>query len=322
MATMRVCGGFCLLLAALSAAQSPREITFEGLRDSNPGPTFDHGYVFAWDLLHVHSSTLYSPEGNRLFDVSSFKLPDGTKTAAPTSVAVDTDGASALVYWIEHDPRSGIAILDKRGDQLRVIQTQPFRPSQVCFAPDHSIWTFGDQWKDGDRPVPDFMTFRHYSREGKLLGSFLPRSALPAWEGMGLDQVVGPFVGHWRLRAAKDRIGAALRIGPFKDAWVELNLDGGLIGQWTYTNSKEEGVFPSAFDSTGLLYGRRWQDGEDVGISVFDKSTSSWKPVPSLPNARLLGADGTRLVYQYGDQLRWVEGLNIELSESAAVTQP
>jgi hypothetical protein len=103
---------------------------------------------------------------------------------------------------------------------------------------------------------------------------------------------------------------------------VELNLDGGLIGQWTYTNSKEEGVFPSAFDSTGLLYGRRWQDGEDVGISVFDKSTSSWKPVPSLPNARLLGADGTRLVYQYGDQLRWVEGLNIELSESAAVTQP
>jgi hypothetical protein len=322
MATMRVCGGFCLLFAALCAAQPPKEITFDGLRDSNPSPTFDHGYVFAWDLLHVHSSTLYSPEGKRLFDISSFKLLDGTKTAAPTSVAVDTDGISALVYWIEHDPRSGIAILSNNGEQLRVIQTQPFRPSQVCFAPDHSIWTFGDQWKDGNLPVPDFMTFRHYSRDGRLLGSFVPRSALPAWEGMGLDQVVGPSVGLWRLRAAKDRIGAVLRVGPFKDAWVELNLDGALIGQWTYTDSREEAVSPSAFDSTGLLYGRHWKDGEYVGISVFDKSTSTWKPVPLLPNGRLLGADGTRLVYQNGDQVRWIQGLNTEPSESAAVIQP
>ena len=322
MATMRVCGGFCLLFAALCAAQSPREITFDGLRDSNPGATFDHGYVVAWDLVHVHSATLYSPEGKRLFDVSSFRLPDGTKTAAPTSVAVDTDGVSALVYWIERDPRSGIAILDDSGNQMRVIQTQPFRPSQVCFAPDHSIWTFGDQWKDGDLPVPDFMTFRHYSRDGKLLGSFVPRSSLPGWEGMGLDQVVGPTVGLWRLRAAKDRIGAALRVGPFKEAWVELNLDGGLIGQWTYTQSNEEGVFPSAFDSTGLLYGRHWINGKNVGISILDKSTSTWRPVSSLPNGRVLGADGTRLVYQSGDQLRWIQGATTELIESAAVTQP
>jgi hypothetical protein len=322
MATMRIFAGFSLFFAALGAAQSPSEITFDGLRDSNPGPTFDHGYVVAWDLHHVHSVTLYSPDGGKMFDVSSFELPDETKTTAPISVAVDTDGISALVYWIEHDPRSGIAILDTSGNQLRVIQTQPFRPSQVCFAPDHSIWTFGDQWKDGDLPVPDFMTFRHYSRNGKLLGSFVPRSALPGWEGAGLDQVVSPFIGHWRLRAAKDRIGAAMRVGPFKHAWVELNLDGGLIGQWTYTNSREDGVSPAAFDSTGLLYGSHWIDGKEVAISIFDKLTSTWRHVPSLPNGRVLGADGTRLVYQSGDRLRWVQGLNTELTESAVVTQP
>ncbi len=61
MATMRVCA-FCLLFAALCAAQSPSEITFGGLRDSNPGPTFDHGYVVAWDLVHVHSATSMTPK--------------------------------------------------------------------------------------------------------------------------------------------------------------------------------------------------------------------------------------------------------------------
>jgi hypothetical protein len=323
MAIMRVCGCFCLLFAALCAAQSPREVTFDGLRDSNPGATFDHGYVGAWDLVHVHSATLYDPEGRKMFDVTSFKLPDGTKTAAPMSVAVDTDGVSAFVYWGQQGTRSGIAILDSVGNQLRVIQTEPYKPSQVCFAPDHSIWMFGDQWKARrDLPVSDFMTFRHYSSDGKLLGSFVPRSALPAWEGEGLDQLVGPFVGLWRLRATRDRIGAALRIAPYKHAWVELNLNGELIRQWIYTDSRNDSVIPSAFDSKGLLYGMHWIDEKRVGISVFDKSTSSWKPVSSLPSDFLIGADGTRLVYQKGDTLRWFEGLNTELKESAAVSQP
>ena len=323
MANMRLRSGACLLFAALCVAQSPTEITFTGLRNSNPGATFDHGYVVAWDLVQLHSATLYDPEGRKMFDVTSLKLPDGTKTSSPLSFAVDSDGVSALVYWIDRDQRSGIAILDQNGNPMRIVQTQPFTPSQVCFAPDHSIWTFGDQqWKDRDLPGRDFMTFRHYSRDGKLLGSFVPRSALPEWEGLGLDQVVGPFSGLWRLRAIKDRIGAALLVGPHKQAWVELNFSGDLVGQWVYTGSRNDSVFPSAFDSTGLLYGVHWIDGKRAGISAFDKSTSTWKPVSTLPNGFLLGADGTRLVYQKGDTLRWFEGLNTELKESAAVSQP
>jgi hypothetical protein len=322
MATLRVFASFSLLFAALGAAQSPSEITFEGLGASNPAPTFDHGYVAAWDLLHVHSVSLYNPEGRKMFELSSLTLPDGTTTPAPISVAVDTDGTSAMVYWVEHDPRTGIALLDDRGHQLRVIQTQPFLPSQVCFAPDHSIWTFGDQAKQNHRPVPDFMTFRHYSRNGELLGSFIPRSSLPQWEGMGEDQVLGKFIGLWRLRASNDRIGAALRTDALKHLWIELNLQGQLIGQWAYTSNRDESVFPSAFDAAGSLYGRQWKDGGYVGISLFDKSTSSWKPLPSLPNELLLGADGTRLVFQYGDRVQWIQGPNTERTESASLTQP
>jgi hypothetical protein len=127
MATVRIFAGFSLIFAALGAAQTPSEVNFDGLRDSNPGATFDHGYVAAWDLQHVHSVTLYDPEGRKMFDVTSLKLPDGTKTTAPSSVAVDTDGVSAMVYWVQRDPRSGIAVLDKSGNQTRVVQTQPFR---------------------------------------------------------------------------------------------------------------------------------------------------------------------------------------------------
>ena len=79
---------------------------------------------------------------------------------------------------------------------------------------------------------------------------------------------------------------------------------------------------PAAFDSKGLLYGRLSLDRQFAGIAVFDKSTSTWKLVDSLPKRGLLGADGTRLVYRHGDQLEWVQGLNTDLAETAATLPP
>jgi hypothetical protein len=239
----------------------------------------------------------------------------------PLSVAIDSDGTTEVVYWFEQGTRAGIAILDKAGNQIRVIETQPYRPSQVCFAPDHSIWTLGDQWRVNLRPADDFMAFHHYSREGKLLGSFVPRSTLPMWEGIGLDQAVAPFAGGWRLRASKDRIGAALLVGAGKQAWVELDLQGGFMGQWIYSDGPGEAAMPAAFTSDGQLFGMHWIEGNRVGISVFDKSTNTWRPVPWLPNRWLLGADGMRLVYQKGDQLQWIDRFNTGI-ESASRIDP
>jgi hypothetical protein len=312
-----------LILSAFGVVAQPQTtIDFAGLQTSNPTPTFDHGYVAAWDLQHVHSATLYAPDGHQMFEVSSFELPDGTKTNAPLSVAIDSDGISAHAYRAAAATRSGIVILNTTGRQIRVIETEPHKPSQICFVPDHSLWMFGDQWGSHDHPASDFMTFRHYSRDGKLLGSFVPRSALPKWEGEGLDQVVAPFVGLWRLRAAKDRIGATLLVGPSKQAWVELDLNGTLIGQWTYAQNKQDLVMPSAFDADGKLYGTRRINGMPAGISMFDKNSGSWKAVSSLPDGHLLGADGLRLVYQTGDQLRWLPGLNQEFVANTMAIHP
>jgi hypothetical protein len=307
-----------LLLPVLAAAETPFPVRFDGLRNSNPAATFDHGFVAAWDLEQVHSLTLYDTDGHRMFDVSSVMLSDGTNSDAPISVAVDSDATSAVVYWFEQGTRAGIAILDKAGNQIRVIETQPYRPAQVCFAPDHSIWTLGDQWKVNLRPADDFMVFHHYSRDGKLLGTFVSRSSLPMWEGIGVDQVVAPFVGGWRLRASQDRIGAALLLGADKQDWVELDLQGALMGQWIYRNSPGEGVTPAAFTSDGQLFGMHSIEGNRVGISVFDKPTSNWRPLPWLPSGRLRGADGMRLVYQEGDQLRWINRFDSKVESSSS----
>ncbi len=292
-----------LLLAPFGAIAATNEVTFDGLGMSNPTPSFDNGYVVGWSQSGQESVTLYAPNGHKLFEISALKLPDGTD-AGSLSAAVDTDGTLALAYWAQGGARGGIALLDQTGKPVRFIETQPFMPSQVCFAPDHSIWMFGDQQP---RPATDFLTFRRYSREGRQLGAFILRSELPAWEGGGLDQVLAPFHGLWRLRAIQDRIGAILRVAPFKWAWVELDLDGKLIGQWTYTGSMAEWFVPAAFTSSGSLYGRRWVDKQRAGLGAFDMATGTWQTLSFSSEGNLIGAQGDRLVFQRGDQLRWIQ---------------
>lgn len=316
MRVARICLGL-LLLAAFGTAASPKQITLDDLGRSNPGPSFDNGYVVGWAQAGHKSVTLYARDGHKVFEIPSLELADGT-SAFSLSAAADTDGTLALAYTAKSDTRGGIALLDQTGKPIRVIETEPYMPSQICFAPDHSIWMFGDQYP---RPANDFLTFRHYSREGKQLGAYIPRSKLPAWEGGGLDQVVSPFLGFWRLRAIKDRIGASLHLGPFKWAWVELDLNGNLLREWTYTDTTADWFEPTAFTSDGSLYGWIGTYRKRVGIGLFDKATSTWKIVPSLPNGRLIGADGDQLVYQDGDQLRFLQQPDPTAIQTAARTR-
>ncbi|HLH03871.1 MAG TPA: hypothetical protein VKX25_13960 [Bryobacteraceae bacterium] len=304
-----------LALAAAAYSQTPNTIAFDGLSRSNPAPAFDHGYVAAWDLVQVHSLTLYDPSGARLFDLTSLTLPDGTRTYTPDSVDIDSDGISAYT-WRAMFPRAGFALLDKTGKPLRIVETQPYAPSQICFAPDHSLWVFGQLW--GPKTLePDYPVFRHYSRDGKLLGAFVQRSTLPTYDGIGLDNLTGSFVGLWRLRASKDRLGAALLLGNGKSLWVELDFSGNLIGQWPLPHG-----MPLAFDENNTLYGGYWsEDHHHYRLLVFDKSTGTWQPLPPHPPGLLIAADGTRLVYQNGDQLRWTDP-PAPLTQSASLAQP
>jgi hypothetical protein len=69
--------------------------------------------------------------------------------------------------------------------------------------------------------------------------------------------------------------------------WIEVDLDGKEIGHWEIPRGKH----PAAMTDDGQIYA-----GGD-GLSVLDRTTGTWKPLPAAWNDHLLGAEGKSLVY-------------------------
>jgi hypothetical protein len=253
---------------------------------------FDKGYVVRWDDPDYFKNSLYGPDGQRMYEIA-FNAPDSTRTEI-LSTAVDTDGVLAVAYEARgKHSAGGIALLDHAGKVIRFIQTGEYVPSQVCFAPDHSIWMYGQVWPRVER---DYLVFRKYSRDGQQLGAFQPRSALPAWEGAGIDMLTGPLLGGAELLASKDRIGAVLRTGGQKLVWMELDFAGNRQGQWEIDSMKWS---PRVFTAGGALYGTKWEDHVIAGTALFDKASQTWERVRGVPeNISPLGSDGEELIYR------------------------
>ena len=277
----------CILLSqAMSASEPVREVSYRGadLAPTNTRPTFDHGYLAVYDPEKIN---IYGPDGAFAF---SFAPPHGGLTV---SVAVDTDGTvAAAVGFMPPDYGPGVAVLDRTGALQTYVATRPYSPTQVCFAPDHSIWTIGNARA---KETPDYFVLHHYSREGKELGAFLPRSTLDKAE------IVEPAennVGAWSIRAAKDRIGAYLNYGNHTERmWVEVGLDGKELGRWKFPEGFDGS--PSAFTRSGAIFAEA-----HYGLFMLDHSTGMWNPVSPASDGRLLGADGEDLVFWIRDQAR------------------
>jgi hypothetical protein len=103
-----------------------------------------------------------------------------TKSTSPlltvrlVTAAADTDGTVLVTISYESNSHAwlgGLVVLNQDGKQIRFVDTAGFLKEVACFGPDHSIWTMG---RRGDRNL-----VRRYSSDGKLIGSFLPRSTFP-----------------------------------------------------------------------------------------------------------------------------------------------
>ncbi len=87
-------------------AAAPREIYYQGLLEPlNITPTFDRGYVFAYDR---HKVEVFGPDGSRLFSISA-EIAD-CKLANIDNAAVDSDGtiAGAVMYAMDGTSRTVI----------------------------------------------------------------------------------------------------------------------------------------------------------------------------------------------------------------------
>jgi len=271
-----------------------------------PVPTFDQGYLLFTQQMGGPGFEVFGPDGLLRF-FTSVENPHGARV---TSVAADSDGsvAAGFAFLGQQGISGGIAYFDSSGKQTQFVDTGKYMPAHVCFDRNHSLWTFGwqrDPSTDYDE-TRDYMMFRKYSG-GKEMGRYGPRSIMPA---RGLNPGA-PSLGLWRLRVADDRIGAIADSGATSEnpVWIELGLDGHVIGTWPMGRDLRGGL---AFTSSGRLC-RQTPAGKAKlsGIECLDRNSGSWKHAGDAPvQGLLLGADGDELVFSRGDgviTLHWAK---------------
>jgi hypothetical protein len=230
-----------LVGVAMGQSASPREVEYQSMA-ACPGcasPLFDKGYFIQLKDnpgMPPDGYDLWAPDGSLSYHVEIL-APDGTHGRL-RDVAIDTDGAAivAMSYGgyggMGRIKGGGISIVDPSGKQTQFIATDRWLPAHLCFGPDHSIWVSGTQFaplREGDhidRSLSSgYQLVRKYSRDGKMIGEFLPRSTFPP----GLSPA-----DAGSIRAAENRIGVLVYPGDLANfpEWIELDLDGRLMGRW------------------------------------------------------------------------------------------
>jgi hypothetical protein len=252
-------------------------------------PALYNGYLYS--VVSGHMVTLFAPNGQCILN-----LPiegRGSGRVSVQSVAIDTDGTLAIAWVAE--PNAGIDTRDSFGKLVRSIDTGTYLPMHLSFG-DHSLWAFGWQ-RNADREwgiaAKDYQTVRKYSMDGKEIGSYLPRSLFPP----GLQ----PAEGCWQKRGitiTSDRVGIEAISGDVGNQreWVELGLNGDLLGRWKL-NPNDEGV---AFTSDNHVYVHRFdRESKSQGVFRLNREKSTWELVnaPAPERARLYGADGDKLIF-------------------------
>ncbi|HXI40113.1 MAG TPA: hypothetical protein VNH83_09045, partial [Bryobacteraceae bacterium] len=262
-------------------------------------PRFYNGYLYYLGEGRPSQIRLYAPDGHLVL-ATDLQEP-GNSPPNLRGLAVDTDSTIAVSYGDTSDGnRGGITFLDSTGKRTGGIDTQNYLPGNLCYAEDHSLWSFGwqqDKDNPGRRDPKDHMLVRKYSG-GKQVGAYLPRSAFP--------DPLEPGTDSWqemRITVTHDRVGVlAWRESSDDLEWVELDLNGNLTGRWRVPGNRSETSF--AFTSDNHLYAlRRDRHGKIRRLFVLDHASSTLKEVDAPIQGALYGADGDELVFS-----GWGEG--------------
>jgi hypothetical protein len=318
------------LIGTVVADESPSEVVYRSMNPCRQGgclaAVFDKGYFFQMkDYVGAPPDgySLWDREGKLVYQLDII-APDGTPGHLRQDAAVDTDGSAIVPISYGgyggkgHVKGGGIVLVNPAGKQTQFIDTELWLPAHACFALDHSIWVAGTQFDSkGDHALrQDYQLIRKYSRDGKLMGEFLPRSLFPS----GL-----PPTESGRIQAASNRIGVLLHPGMVSNEpeWVELDLNGKLMGRWKLGPSSTGdpdahreiySLGQLAFTADARLFAQPHDAAsKKYQMKIFDRSTSSWQSTNAvaIPPARayLVGADGNKLAFESRSdsvQIFWV----------------
>ncbi|HEY3440945.1 MAG TPA: hypothetical protein VGK29_09345 [Paludibaculum sp.] len=274
------------LAVALLIAQSAftqtlvREFTYNGnLTPLNIRPSFDNGHLITY--TSQHTITIRPPQGAPAFTLSAHEPAAG---ASMSNAAVDTDGVIATSVLGEKT--IGIAIFRPDGNQERIIQTGPYLPSTIRFGTDHTIWTLGEPIPH-IKPQPDYAVLRNYSRDGRLLGAYLPRSTFKT------DAMLVPSNhGFVLLHIAAGRVGMMLDFTQDgRDVqWLETDVAGKETGRWALPR----GYWVHGVTTDGTVYAT---GNPGSPLVALHRETREWKTLSIPAEGKLIGVDGEHLVF-------------------------
>ena len=250
-------------------------------------PAFYNGYLYTIRPRHV--LTLFAPDGHQMLTLPLI----GDDTVSILNVAVDSDTTLALSR--RDETGSAIELRDALGNLLQSINTGRYIPAHVAFAEDHTIWSLGWQTDATKLRYPDrqdYMILRHYARDGKDMGAYLPRSLFPA----GLEPGSIGWQAHG-ITVTGDRVGLLVYSGNVgnRREWVELDLSGNLTGRWRL--DQVDGTSSVALTSDNQAYLHHYDQTTKTRQTLkLNRATSVWERVRG-PNAVVYGADGDLLVF-------------------------
>ena len=244
----------------------------------------------------------------------SISFPDST-TVSVEGVAAVNGGPGALISgsaWSQSGQLATfLAWVDNTGKVTKVIRTNPYLATRICFAPDGSIWTFG---VNAENVQADDELVRHFQPDGTLAGKYALKSSFGIKRNPArMNQLGSPFIG-----VSKDRVGV---FSANANQWLEFGFDGQMLGRWTVqpppalkldgTSSKPLTVPSLVFRNDNSVYA--WLDGgTNSGIYVLDKSGPRWVKVSNIDSrsfAGLFGTQGAELLMrsrQGSGQFAWV----------------
>jgi hypothetical protein len=289
--------------SAFGAAAPVREVTSQAQVGANqPMPGFYKGYVYFLHDGRQSQFRLYAPDGHLMMATDI----QGPRDSPPdiTGIAIDTDGTIAVSYIDRANRnRGGIDFLDATGRRIGNIDTGRYSAGNLCYGEDHTLWSFGMQHRDSDNRMEeqqqDHMTVRKYAA-GREVGAYLPRSSFSGGGAPGEDSWQ-----EMRIAVTHDRVGVLAWAQRREQEWVELDLNGNVLGRWKFSGRENRSF---AFTSDDHLYALRWTK-LPYQLVLFDRASSAWKEVETPQSGNLYGADGDELVFaswNHGPmQFRW-----------------
>jgi hypothetical protein len=300
------------LSAGLSISALAQELFVNYSFGFRPVPKWENGFLIAYQTVREPSAIFLFNRSGQLALQTKIEIPNYGEVKI-FDVAASTDGRLAISAGTSGEG-AFLAWLNPSGTIEHILKDKAFPVARLSFAPDGTLWAMGHHLDHSiHRPedMPDYATLRHYSRDGQLLHSLLPRNSFARRTFEEPDALA-------KLISSRDRIGIYSRAS---NEWIEVSLTGEVIGRWKGVDLTDHSdITGVALLSDQSVYvtaqGPSVEQPRQIGflgVYTLDRQSGEWKPFNLFDEsgtkraAMIYGADGDKFLIQSGgSRFTWI----------------